>query len=299
VNSNTKNSIPELQFAWAKYRAYALTSRKLKKDLERGRLLVLMLSLLGAIFATACQSIGHIPNLGVVATLLGYASAICLGGATFFGKELVKPELEKSWIRARARAEAIKSQVFLFITHAKPYDTKDSASVLHNTVNDLIGDTKDIVTLTLTAEQENKGILPSSLSIEDYVKVRLQDQINYYKDAKAINVNRMLRIRNWGLILGSVAVILGAVGSSGWSAGWVAVISTALTSIVAYAYAGRYQYLIISYQSTADRLEYLKAGRNNLGDNFVTLCEQAMSTENSSWMAKAIEDNTTSNAQPS
>jgi len=299
MSSASDKPISELDYAWSKYRSYAYTSQKLKRDLQRGRLSILLLSLSGAILAVACQSLNQIANYTDIAAILGYLSAICLGGTTFLGKELVKPEFEKSWIRARSLAEALKSQVFLFITQTTPYDTKDRASLLYTEVNNLISDAKDIITVKISHEQETERLPPPVIDNDEYIQMRLKDQLNYYRNSKQINVDRMTRIKYWGLALGSIAVILGAIGSTGWSAGWVAVISTALASISAYAYAGRYQYLIISYQSTANRLESLLASRDRLGENFVILCEQAISIENSSWMSKLIEDKPSESDKPS
>jgi hypothetical protein len=51
---------------------------------------------------------------------------------------------------------------------------------------------------------------------------------------------------------------IGAIGASGWTAGWVAVLTTIIVTLTAYIAAERYQYLIVSYQATARQLEVLK-----------------------------------------
>jgi len=104
--------------------------------------------------------------------------------------------------------------------------------------------------------------------------------------------------KNKGLFLGVLAVILGALGATGWTAGWIAVISTITASVAAYAYAGRYQYLIISYQATGDKLERLRAlwkakGKTDADkderNKFIIECEEVISIENSAWMAELIK----------
>lgn len=106
---------------------------------------------------------------------------------------------------------------------------------------------------------------------------------------------RMKRNKNIGLSLGAIAIGLGALGLTGWTAGWIAVIATITASITAFAYAGRYQYLIISYQTTANKLERLRALWESKGkvDNdtkernkFICECEAVISIENSAWMAE-------------
>jgi hypothetical protein len=106
---------------------------------------------------------------------------------------------------------------------------------------------------------------------------------------------KMKRNKNMGLSLGVFAVVLGALGITGWTAGWIAVISTIAASITAFAYAGRYQYLIISYQTTANKLERLRVLWESKGktDNdtdtrnkFIRECEAMISIENSAWMVE-------------
>ncbi len=108
-------------------------------------------------------------------------------------------------------------------------------------------------------------------------------------------INKMEKSKKIGLVLGIIAVILGALGSTGWTAGWVAVISTIISSVAAYAYANRYQYLIVSYQATGNRLEILKtrweiSGKTDADteerNQFICDCEGAISIENSAWMAE-------------
>lgn len=105
----------------------------------------------------------------------------------------------------------------------------------------------------------------------------------------------MKRNKNIGLSLGVFAIVLGALGLTGWTAGWIAVISTIAASITAFAYAGRYQYLIISYQTTANKLERLRVLWESKGktdtdtkerNEFILECEEVISIENSAWMAE-------------
>jgi hypothetical protein len=94
-------------------------------------------------------------------------------------------------------------------------------------------------------------------------------------------------------------VILGVFGAAGWTAGWIAFITTITASVAAYLYSGRYQYLIVSYQATARQLELLKnrwaIAADKQDDNsekrnqFITECEMVISVENSAWMSQLID----------
>ena len=89
-----------------------------------------------------------------------------------------------------------------------------------------------------------------------------------------------------------------ALGATGWTAGWVAFFTTITASIAAYAYASRYQYLIISYQATANRLELFRTRWQASGmtdsdveqrNRFILDCEEAISIENSAWIAETAK----------
>jgi hypothetical protein len=96
-----------------------------------------------------------------------------------------------------------------------------------------------------------------------------------------------------------VAVVLGAIGASGWTAAWVAVITTMIATLTAYIAAERYQYLIVSYQATARQLDMLKTAWLAQGQPeadvakrhaFLRDCEEAISIENQGWMARWSEE---------
>jgi hypothetical protein len=91
----------------------------------------------------------------------------------------------------------------------------------------------------------------------------------YREYALTSRKRKMKRNKNIGLSLGVSAILLGALGLTGWTAGWIAVIATITASITAFAYAGRYQYLIISYQTTANKLERLRVLWESKGKKIV------------------------------
>lgn len=74
---------------------------------------------------------------------------------------------------------------------------------------------------------------------------------------------------------------------------WVAVTTNLTAVMTSYLFAGRFQYLAVSYRITADRLRSLEAGwrsqaseqREDFHD-FVRRCEEVISIENKRWLAK-------------
>jgi hypothetical protein len=296
---NDKGSFA-LAYAWEKYRVYAKTSRKRKKELMAWRFRVLILGIAGAVLGLLCQEAIRLELHQIIwnrlPTVLGCLSALSLGLATYFGKELVTPEQERRWIRSRSIAEALKSQAYMFLTDATPYNTSDKAERLLRETEELLESVRDLPHEGISEEEKLKGLPPGMVTVEDYIKERVDDQINgFYRPRSEAYTNKMQKFKRTGLLLGVIAIVLGALGSTGWTAGWVAVISTIIASVAAYTYAGRYQYLIISYQATMNRLELLRTRWEASGktdkdikerSQFILDCEEAISIENSAWMAE-------------
>jgi len=301
ITSNPDKSNSALAYVWGKYREYALTSRKRKAELTKWRLRVFIFGITGAILGTLCQEsirlgFNDVSNLSWVPFILGFSSAAAIGLATYFGKELVNPYQEQRWIRSRSMAEALKSEIYLFRSNLPPYDTDKKPEKLIENAVELLEKVGDLPTEIISEEQKRKDLPTEDLTVEEYIQTRVNVQINnFYRPGSDELKQKMKRNKNIGLSLGVFAILLGALGLTGWTAGWIAVIATITASITAFAYAGRYQYLIISYQTTADKLERLRVLWESKGkvDNdtdarneFIRECERVISIENSAWMAE-------------
>lgn len=297
------NKNPALAYVWGKYKEYALTSRKRKAELTSWRYRVLLFGIAGAALGTLSQqSTGWINNnvsLGWVPTALGLLSAVAIALATYFGREILNPYQEERWIRSRSMAEALKTEIYLFLTNTPPYDTDKKREKLLEKTEELLKRVEDLPTEIISERDKQKDLPTKDWTVSEYIYKRIDDQIfNFYRPKADELKHKMERNKKLGLSLGVIAVILGALGATGWTAGWIAVISTITASIAAYAYAGRYQYLIISYQATADKLERLRTlweakGKTDADtderNKFIIECEEVISIENSAWMAEMVK----------
>jgi len=100
-----------------------------------------------------------------------------------------------------------------------------------------------------------------NLTVDQYIYIRLNDQINeYYRKNVNDYIKKINKAKKSSAIFSMLGIFLGALGFTGWTAGWVAFFTTVTASISGYVYANRFQYLIISYQATCNRLEILKTG---------------------------------------
>lgn len=284
-----------LAYAWGERQVWAATSRQKKAEIFSWKFRVLVLTIAGALLATVSKELTGIPDS--TPWIIGIVGGGMIALATYFGKEILSPGQERLWIRARSLAETLKAEIFLFRAGAAPYDGPDPATRLMERVRKLLSTVTDVPSATLSPEGRREGLPEGPLSVEEYIKDRLDTQIEEYYRPRAQQYDQLMkRWRNFNLFLGALATVLGVLGK--WTGAWVAVITTITTSVAAYLYANRYQYLIISYQTTARQLEFLKHQWTIMGapeldpekrNRFLQDCEEAISIETSAWMAKGTE----------
>lgn len=289
-----------LKYIWGQYQAWDSTSVALKSKMWRWRYIVLVMSIVGAILGTLSQQIDGWQISGSptwLSATLGVLSGVALGAASYFTKELLSPGPESDAVRTRAAAEALKREAYLLATGAPPYATATSADELLQKAQQIRAGVNTISPLAITSEQEQQDVPAAGMSVDDYVNQRVVQQIDqYYLLQVRLNTQKLALGRRVSLALGALAILLGFWSAKSTSvAGWVAVIGAVTAAIAAYQYAGRYQFLNVSYQATADRLNWLKTkweidGRRQPGDDakhsFILASEDAIATENSAWMAE-------------
>jgi hypothetical protein len=289
-----------LRYIWSQYRVWAKTSRSYKNEVTRWRDVVLGLSIGGAILGTLSQQLevwkltGRAPWMG---PMLGFLSGTALGLAAYFTRQALSPDPEDRAVRARSAAEAFKSEAYLLAVGAPPYDAATTADELLIRTEKVKKAIENLASTTITPEQKLAGLPSAPMSVEDYINLRVNQQINqYYLPEVEANTKKIAGGRKLSLALGALAVLLGLLSARFASvAGWIAVIGTITAAIAARQYAGRYQFLVVSYQATVERLESLKTRweierKSQVGtepqNRFILACEEAISIENSAWMAE-------------
>lgn len=295
-----------LLLVWEEYRKSAKRSRELKDRLNRTRAIVLCLVVLGSVLGLlADQSSDWLANsvrFDWLPQAFALVSAVSLALAAFFSKEILDSKTEREWISSRSQAEALKSEAYKYMAKASPYEGADADKQLSDQAKIFLSDTESLKPVDLT-ESEKRANLPEDwLSVDAYIRERVEQQINGYYRPRASEHHRMLgRLRLTGLVLGGIGAVLGAIGASGigvaWAAGWIAVIGAVSGSVAAFGFAGRYQYLAMSYELTSRRLNWLihdwnltpKAERLQKASQFVIDCENAISVENHNWVAEWTE----------
>ena len=286
-----------LKYIWSQYTRWGMTAGKYKNEVSRWRDIVLTLSVGGTVLGVLGLEVDLAKELSPrLPSLLGLLSGAALGLAAYFTKEVFSPDSEGRAVRARATAEALKSEAYLLASGVPPYDTMAVIDQLFTKLDTIRTTASNVASLSITEEQRTAGMPSAPMSIDDYVEQRVDDQISYYSSQVRSNTRKLSTGRRLSLILGALAVLLGLVASNDPSvAGWIAVIGTITAAIAARQYAGRYQFLIASYQAVGEKLDRLKARweierKTQPGaaadHKFILACEETISAENSGWMAE-------------
>lgn len=290
-----------LKVTWAAYRTWAKTSRNTARQLRRSQWYILLLAMGGALLATAGSFVPFSAQAGGPMTLLhrGLESlgALSLAFGAYFTRELVSEEAQRKWLRARAMAEAAKSESFLFLLGVSPYDGADAIQQLLEARTSqqklATGITHEVM-----SEAELVERLPAGpLSIGDYVKLRVDDQISFYDTASKNYVRSIGVARKITFALGCVSVALSVVALKNAGTQLIPLVATLTVVLASYVASAQYGYLITSYQATSDQIRELKQewtlseqpGSAEAIAKFARGCERAMSAENSAWMAKLSE----------
>lgn len=299
-----------LEFIWGQYRIWSATSRAYQQQLSSWRRLVLYFGIAGALAGTFSSQMG-VAGLPTEATkwatvLLAFVSAALLALATYFTTKILTPANEEAWLRARAAAESFKREAYLLLAQAPPYDGPVSDASLKQIKRIISEYVRDLDEEPITPDEKKKGMPKALLSADDYIRDRVREQIDWYRRRAAEHKTYAGRIKRLSLVLGAAAVVLGLLGAPfsalfkpeattqwvGVPAALIAVITTVTASLASHLYAGRYQYLVVSYLATARKLEErvlewdLSGKSDDERKRFVQDCEGIFAAENSGWMAE-------------
>jgi hypothetical protein len=275
--------------AWSFYRQCAATSAYHKNQLQLFTKISLCLGIAGALIATVGQVVNSDPKSNV-SKVAGIAGSIVVALAGVAATQATGGNRDKLWIKGRAAGEGIKSCVYLYCASAPPFDGTDRANVLASRTEKAISDLQGVELRPGTIKDP-----PGPLTVADYIKARVDDQVTYYSNMAIQHQQRADFWRFCGLLAASSGAILGAVSAMFSLAPWVALLATVVTSTTAYVKGQQYEAIIALYQATASRLLLLKdrwldSGKSDADtaerNAFIKSCEDTMSVENGAWVAK-------------
>jgi SMODS and SLOG-associating 2TM effector domain 1/Protein of unknown function (DUF4231) len=224
--------------------------------------------------------------------------------SVYFAREILAVGAESGWIRARATAEAIKSECYRFAAGVGDYAAPDgqTAGALDKFIGRRQALAAGAVSASLTPEDDPVGARgderrPSRPMTDDwYLKHRMDDQIAFYQNGKAKNERDCERLRWVSFTAGAVGVAFGAVATfyRPRFAEGIAALTTIAAAITAYGLIDRRKYIAASYAAMKTNLERMKerygAGGVTL-QALVATAEDLMESEHAAWidqMAKTI-----------
>ena len=194
-----------LRLCWQRYRTWAATARSLKRSDDWWKRVVLTLTVVGTVTGT----LGPFARLtSWSASAAGYIGAAALALATYFGKQLLDAAHQQNWTRARAAAEAFKSESYRYAVQAPPFDADDRMSRLATRIGELDKLTQGRVQALNVDADASKDMPSAPLSIEDYVLKRVNDQTSWYRRRAAESQSAIARGRALALAFGGFAALL-------------------------------------------------------------------------------------------
>ncbi len=281
-----------LRQAWNAYRGWAKLARDLQSATHRWNIAALLLIAAAAGFGALATAVAD-PWSARVSLAAMVASAV----GAFLGRQFVGSGDEAGWIQARAAAEGLKSECFRYAARAGAYALPDA-----DAAKALVARTAEIA-----RQATSKGLVraddpvppsgdkrepPVPMTKDWYLAGRIQDQIAYYRDARA--KNRKAADRLWWIAFaaGLAAIAFGALGA--WAqrfAPWIGAMTTVAASIAAYGLIDRRKYLIASYAEMQSRLEEMvgldKEAPINLAD-LVIATEDLLDSEHKAWLPQML-----------
>lgn len=286
--------------AWREQGIWSAAAGRLKQTLVRSRSAVLVLIVAAAVLEVLAATLAAGDPTGLSRTLAG-AGAGAAALAAFIRTRYLGREAMSRWIRARSASEGLKAAAYLYVTRSGEYAAPNASDVLRETVDRVVAQVDDLTTYAAAIEVKPRDP-PPPLDLRDYVRARVTPQIDgYYRKRAGEYARTLSRLRAVELALMLATTLLGAwaavaEGEGSRVAAWVAVLTTIAGALAAHIEASRYQHQVIVFSGTARRLESL---RDAISDRLereppltaaessalVKSCEDAISTENESWMA--------------
>jgi hypothetical protein len=283
--------ISVVEWAWQRQSVWSQTANGLKAGPARLRMVRLGLTAAAAALALAGSQVKPVSFPASLA--LAVTAAVALAAAGLL-RGRASAEQVRRWTRARSVSEAMKAEIYLFLSRSGPYDVAERDHRLEAEVQRLEREAGDLQRYTDGVRPVSRP-LPPVRDVDSYLEIRVREsQLNGYYAPKAGLMRqrlRLLKVLEVTLALIAAGLAATAAASPGVGA-WAAVATTVGGAVAAYIAAERYEFLWVEYSRTASELRRLldrrtaADGRPLSDPELVAECEQVISVQNQAWMAK-------------
>jgi len=270
--------------AWDEYRAWAARARELQKSAQLWNKLALTAAGTAAMFGAAAIQTSAYPQ---IATTLSLAAAIAAGAVPFLGKEILTMGAEAQWIRARATAEAIKSECYRYAARVGDYAGSDRNEIFRKRRAALIAEANKAGLSGKNVEpKDDSRKPPDQFDAAWYDKNRILDQIKFYSDRQEQHETTAKRLRTLSFGASFAAAALGIAGARYEAfAPWIGALTTISTAVAAQGLMSRYQQLAATYSGMASGLKSIRDEIKEIGlAELVTRTEDLMQSEHAAWV---------------
>ncbi len=276
-----------IKAAWDEYRGWANRARTLQTASGRWSVAALVCTVLAAILGTLAGQADALPQAG---RILSFLAAVTAAITPVLGRSILDVKREAAWIRARATAEAIKSECFRYVARLGAYAGESRDREFAARLDALAEPaTREGLTALADPVGNSDARCPTEpLTVGWYVENRLREQKNrFYANGQKRNEAAVARLRFLALFTAIIAAVLGAAGSSFGISGlapWIAVTSTLGAAIISYGLMDRRQYLAATYGAMVNRLSRIEAlaAQQDLA-SLVATTEDLLQGEHSAW----------------
>lgn len=316
VETQKKEENHALEWAWRRFGSYDFHARRLKTYSKRMQKLILALGILATFLALLqtellTQKVFETGSWYKWAFQYSIVSLPIVVSILIASTNRFKPGYK--CILLRAGAEAIKREIFRYRIHAEILKTENENSENFfnekkivekiNNINNRLMQTE----LNSTALTPYEGEIPpeyatgpdddgfKSLCPKDYLKCRIEHQLNYYQN-KTKKLETQLKRLNWLIyIFGGLGTFLAAIGLELWVA-----LTTALIGVfTTYLEYRQVENTLMLYNQGATSLSEIKSGWDVLyphekkkKENILNLLENTegvLLTEHSKWIQQMEE----------
>ena len=294
-----------IEQAWNEYRGWARRARSLEAKTGRWNVWAMAVLVVTAFLSAASGYLsadqpGWLPGWLVskeFAQALACAAAVASALSLYVGRQALAAGAESGWLRARATAEAIKSECFRFAAGVGDY-APDKASeaeaatafierrkaLAARAAGDSLTPADDPVG---AAGDDRRPARP--MTDKWYLANRIDGQIAFYQKGQEKNERAYGRLQLWSFIAGALIVAVSAIAAvyGAQLAAWTSMLTTIGAAVGAYGLAERQKYLAASYAAMKANLERTKE-RYEVGGGtmqaLVAAAEDLVESEHAAWI---------------
>jgi hypothetical protein len=252
---------PVLKDAWQQFATYDHLAARLRTAFTRFQAWILLLGVLATLLGLIQAQVGNEAlHWAVVTVPIVAAVLVAVAGRRAVGQR---------WVMLRAAAEAIKSEIYRYRTlaagrargavHDKQAGRQhDLAAHLGYIETRLMHTDASSGPLTpydgplppqmYGAERDDDGLSP--LGAEQYLRIRIGDQLTYYHD----RIRSLSRRRNTLQFLAIAAAAAGAILAAAGLEAWIGLTSGAAAALLAYLGYLQVDNTVVTYNQTATKL---------------------------------------------